>query len=525
MQLKPIAVIVALLLIVASLTLIITQTTPAAAPTYPNKRLNYGELFGRVSCEPGSQNGTDGTKFVPTNGSSSTTFYDCNGTAVNYPTDRDGASNQIGYMADNGWSMELGVTSYMLYSYPTELATLGPGHTQMDAFKNTYVALMDKYHMKWWLEISDTMNDQSKLTYQTPGYDSPYYKPASGMATSYEAMFGPALDFIEHNCGTNFQGYSFEQAYTNGVAWLHNRTKYIVSEKDWSGWQNNTDSRGVNVLMGTNPNGTDISPMPTPIQRVGLLNEVVIELFNQQFFDDWATFLPQVRAAYPNMPIVMNVDQVCAHEDWKNGTAFDSGYDSGWWAPQGVGEPNNRCYVEELGALQRIYRMEEINGKPFDGMIYNFVYPAYPEGGWGVPDVTWFLQWADTLYITNPVQTPHIQVSVEGGSTQSLNFGVTNHGSSAWVVLQLYAGGNVANLPNATVTFNVTGTNISKTTADNTIFFRRPTSTVPNPDPPGFLIRLSPGDLSALAARNHGYTLVVTTSYGVETFNGSMTVT
>jgi len=525
MQLKPIAVIVALLLIVASLTLIITQTTPAAAPTYPNKRLNYGELFGRVSCEPGSQNGTDGTKFVPTNGSSSTTFYDCNGTAVNYPTDRDGASNQIGYMADNGWSMELGVTSYMLYSYPTELATLGPGHTQMDAFKNTYVALMDKYHMKWWLEISDTMNDQSKLTYQTPGYDSPYYKPASGMATSYEAMFGPALDFIEHNCGTNFQGYSFEQAYTNGVAWLHNRTKYIVSEKDWSGWQNNTDSRGVNVLMGTNPNGTDISPMPTPIQRVGLLNEVVIELFNQQFFDDWATFLPQVRAAYPNMPIVMNVDQVCAHEDWKNGTAFDSGYDSGWWAPQGVGEPNNRCYVEELGALQRIYRMEEINGKPFDGMIYNFVYPAYPEGGWGVPDVTWFLQWADTLYITNPVQTPHIQVSVEGGSTQSLNFGVTNHGSSAWVVLQLYAGGNVANLPNATVTFNVTGTNISKTTADNTIFFRRPTSTVPNPDPPGFLIRLSPGDLSALAARNYGYTLVVTTSYGVETFNGSMTVT
>ncbi|MGZ4846921.1 MAG: hypothetical protein ACXV3E_03935, partial [Halobacteriota archaeon] len=142
----------------------------------------------------------------------------------------------------------------------------------------------------------------------------------------------------------------------------------------------------------------------------------------------------------------------------------------------------------------------------------------------GVPDITWFLQWADTLYITNPVQTPQIQVSVDGGSIQSLNFGVTNNGSSVWVVLQLYAGGNVANLPNATVTFNATGTSISKTTADNTIFFRLPTSTVPNPDPPGFLIRLSPGDLSAHAPGNYGYTLVVTTSYGVETFNGSMTI-
>jgi len=540
MQLKPTAVqptavIVVLLLIVAPLTLIIIQTTPTApatTPTYPNKRLNYGLMFGRVSCEPGWQYGT---KYVPTNGSGTTTFYDCNGTANNYPADRD-VSNQIGYLVNNGWGMELGVTSYMLYSYPTELATLGPGHTQMDAFKNTYVSLMDKYHMKWWLEISDMMNDQSKLTYQTPGYNSSYYKPPSGMATSYESEFGPALDFIEHNCSANFQGYSFEQAYTNGVVWLHNRTKYSVSEKDWSGWNNNKDSRGVNVLMGTNANGTDISPMPTPLQRVGLLDEVVIELFTQQFFNNWATFLPQVRAAYPNMPIVMNVDQVCAHEAWENGASVGGGNDSGWWAPQGVGEPNNRCYVEELGALQRIYRMEEINRKPFDGMIYNFVYAAYPEGGSGVPDITWFLRWADTLYITNPVQTPQIWVSVDrgstrsiqvledGGNTQSLDFGVINNGSSAWVVLQLYAGGNVANLPNATVTFNVTGTSISKTTADNTIFFRLPTSTVPNPDPPGFLIRLSRGDLSALAAGNYGYTLVVTTGYGVETFNGSMTV-
>ena len=87
--------------------------------------------------------------------------------------------------------MELSPTSYMLYSYPKELATLGPGHTELDTFKNTYVALMDKYHMKWWLEISDMMNDQSKLTYQTPGYNSTYYTPTSGMAKSYESSLVP----------------------------------------------------------------------------------------------------------------------------------------------------------------------------------------------------------------------------------------------------------------------------------------------------------------------------------------------
>ena len=519
MQLKPIAVIVVLSLIVASLTLIVIQkppTAPTTTPTYPNKRLNYGQLFGRVSCEPGW---TYGTQFLPTDGSGSYYPVDCSGNKITVTT---GTSNQLGYMVNNGWSMVLIPTASMMESYPTELAMLGPGHTQMDTFKKTYVDLMDKNHMKWWLGIDSIMDDESVLTYHTPGYNSTHYTPASGMVTSYESEFGPALDFIEHNCSANFQGYSFEQAYTNGVVWLHNRTSYRVSEKDWSGWHNNTDSRGVNVLMGTNANGTDISPMPTPLQRVGLLDEVDIELFKPEFFTDWATFLPQVRAAYPNMPIVMNVDQVCAHEAWENGAPVESGNDSGWWAPQGVGEPNNRCYTEELSALQRIYRMEEINGKPFDGMIYNFVGSAYPEEG-SAPDVTWFLQWADTLYITNPVQTPLIKASIDGGITKSLNFSVTKDGSSARVVLQLYAGGNVANLPNATVTFNLTGTSISKTTADNTIFFRLPNSTVPNPDPPGFLIRLSPGDLSALEG-NYGYTLVVTTSYGVETFNGSMTV-
>ena len=389
------AVIVTLLVAVCANTIMPSKSSGTAVnvPSYPNKRLQY-PVFGRVSCEPGWQYGV---KFLPTNGSGSITFYDCRGNAVEYPT---GTSNQLQYLVENGWGLELCPTAYMLYSYPKELTTLGPGHTEMDDFKNTYVALMDKYNIKWWLDISDAMNAQDLLTYQTPGYDSSFYKPASGMATSYESSFGAALDFIEHYCNKNFQGYSFEQAYTNGVIWLHNRTHYSVSEKDWNGWQNNLDSRGVNVLMGTNANGTDINPMPTPLQRVGLLNELVIEIFNQQFFTDWSAFLPQVRAAYPNLPIVLNVDQVCANEKWKDGTPYESGTDLGWWAPQGLGEPNNRCYTEQQGALYRINSLREINGKPFDGIIYNFMLSAFPESGSSAPDINWFLQWADTSFKT-----------------------------------------------------------------------------------------------------------------------------
>jgi len=513
-----------------SLTATVTVTAaPKKNITYPIKLLNYGQAFGRVSCEPGWPYGV---KFIPTDGSGTSPYYDCAGALHIWPP--TGASNQQAYFVNNGWGITLAPTSEMMKAYPSELATLGPGHTQMDDFKRIYVDLMDRNHIKWWLEISLIMDDQSVLTYRTPGYNSTYYNPASGMAKSYEAEFGPAFDFIEHNCSANFQGYTFEQAYTNGVVWLHNRTQYAVAEKDWSGWYNNRDHSGVNVLMGTNPDGTDITPMPTPLQRIGLLDALIIEVYDQSFFDNWAGLLPQVKAAYPNLPIILNVDQVCEGEGWQNGTPpsgnpYETGSDIGWWAPQGLGEPNNRCYTEELWALQRIHYLEELNGKPFDGLIYNFYTTVFPADGLHDPDITWFLQWVDALSLTMNVQRPTITAFVDGGGTQSLNFGVTKDGSRAWVNLLLYAGGNVVNLPNSTATFNVAG--ISKTTIDNSIFFSQPKialgdyGTPKTLDHPGFIIRLSPADISGLAAGSHRYTLVVTSSYGTQTFNGVMTVT
>ena len=206
MQLKPIAVIVVLSLIVASLTLIITQKPPMApttTPTYADKRLNYGQLFGRVSCEPGLSYGANS---LPTNGSGSYIVTACSGNNITVAT---GTSNQLAYMTNNRWGVLLSPTAYMIESYPTELATLGPGHTQLDTFKNVYVNYMDQHHIKWWLGIDLVMADESVLTYQTPGYNSTNYTPASGMAKSYESEFGPAFDFIEHNCSANFQGYTF----------------------------------------------------------------------------------------------------------------------------------------------------------------------------------------------------------------------------------------------------------------------------------------------------------------------------
>ena len=399
-MIKKVAAIVAVFVIVSlSVAGFAITTKPSksngvavTSPAYPYKLLNYGPLFGRVSCEPGW---IYGTQFLPTNGTGTYTPVNCSGGSDTVAT---GASNQLSYMTNNSWGVVLTPTAQMIERYPSELAALGPGHTEMDTFKNVYVNYMDQHHIKWWLGIDLIMDDESVLTYQTPGYNSTHYTPASGMATSYESEFGPAFDFIEHNCSTNFQGYMFEQAYTNGVTWLHNRTNYSVSEKDWSGWNNNTDSRGVNVLMGTNADGTDISPMPTPLQRVGMLDGLIVEIFNQQFFTDWSAFLPQVRAAYPHLPIILNVDQVCANEKWSNGAPYENGTDSGWWAPQGFGEPNNRCYAEQQSALDRIISLREINGRPFDGMIYNFVGSAYPESGPSVPDITWFLQWADATF-------------------------------------------------------------------------------------------------------------------------------
>jgi hypothetical protein len=289
--------------------------------------------------------------------------------------------------------------------------------------------------------------------------------------------------------------------------------------------------------MGTNPDGTDIKPMPTPLQRIGLLDALIVEVYDQYFFDNWAGLMPQVKAAYPNLPIILNVDHVCSEEGWQNGippsgNPYETGSDYGWWAPQGLGEPNNRCYTEWLWALQRIHYLAELNGKPFDGMIYNTYHPVFPVNGYGNPDITWFLQAADQLFVTNPIQTPYINASLEGTGTSSPNFGLAKDGSnsSAWLNLLLYSGGNVTSLPNATVNFSVAG--ISKTTVNNTIFFSQPHivagdyGTPATLDQPGFIIRIFPEDISGLAAGSYNYSLVVTnTSYGVETFNGVMTVT
>jgi hypothetical protein len=410
MRLKSITVIAVLLLVIASLlvagctTSTTNQTTtPSTAerlPTYPFKRLWYSSIFGGVKCEP---NGPQyGQRVIPTDGSGTTTWYSCAGVPSVVST---GTSNQQGYLVTNGYHIVFHISAYMAKNYTKELSTRGAGNTEMDLFKKTYVDLANKLGLKWWADISDIMSSQDILTYQTPGYDSPYYTPASGIASSYEALFGPAFDFIEHNCSTGFQGYVFENAYQNGVQWLHDRTPYCVSEEDWSafgGWFTNfpeTDNRGVNLLRGTKSDGTEF--VATPLQRIGLLDELSVEIYRPTFYTAWSNYLPTVTAAYPNLPIVINVDQVCADMQWANGAPLETGRDSGWWAPAGVGEPNHRCAAEEAAAIQQITSIYNILGKPFSGMNCQFYHAVYPVNGPTYPDITWFLQWADTLHVTS----------------------------------------------------------------------------------------------------------------------------
>jgi hypothetical protein len=74
-------------------------------------------------------------------------------------------------------------------------------------------------------------------------------------------------------------------------------------------------------------------------------------------------------------------------------------------------------------------------------------------------------------------------------------------GKPAYISLTLSDALGIANFSEATITFTVG--DISKSTADNTIFFahpifQAPNATVPDPVPPCFIIRLFPEDIIAL---------------------------
>ena len=496
---------------------------------YPNKRLNYS-VFGIVAC---CDDWPWDHHWLPTDGSGTSTCQDCSGNVFTYDT---GTSDELHYMIDNNWGFEFGLMEHSFLVYPTELATLGAGHTQMDEFKRVYIdGLTDLYGIPWWIENGGMMAPAS-ATYQTPGTDNVHYTPGSGMISSYETAYGAAIDFLESNCGTNFQGYSFESGWTNAVKWLSQRTRYCVSEKDWSFFTGNT-LNGVNELMGTNTDGTDISPMPTPLQRIGLLDELIVEIFSPMMFTTWNVELPTVKSAYPNLPIVFNVDEVCRGMQWNDTTDQENDspeWADNWWAQWGVGQPGHRCFAERRHALQQINWLSEQYG-PFDGMIYNMVSPCAPINV-GLPDLTWHLQWCDTLFPHIKAQTAHLQVPIGPSTPQSLDFSILRDQTPMNIYLTFYDYNGLADFSDAVIDWSIVGTTITKSTADNTIFPAHPvyheydnyyssTPGVPQQDlnAPSFIIRLFPSEVWGISG-DHTHTLSVTVR-DTETLGDAKTLT
>lgn len=469
-------------------------------PKYPMKAFNYSTNFGNVMYDSNSTNW--GTHFLPTDG---TTTYTYRTGANNTPVSKTiGAGNNLkSYMmtpdaAGCKWDFYFDFTTTQINSMTAQ--NPGMNKTVGQDFIDTYVTLAESMGVNWWAEVSNMSESGT----------GPCASRTSTIA-QYEAAFGPFCDYIEKNCSANFIGYSAEGGYETFYKWLLPRTNYAVSNKDWSAW----------IWSGLQDANY---PNITGLQHYGELDQVVIEAYfmdTTTSYDEWASNLGAYASAYPNQKVVFNFDQPCHNETWSgtppSGHAVDGGNDNKYWATSGG------CLAEKNVALARINKLNEIltaaRGHGFDGYIYN----TYDNSGYPLctcPNNEWFLGFADSMYIHMPQQKPGISVALDGGSGQSLNFNVTQTNNPVYVLLKLYSGGvNVsATYKTATVTFSVTGTSISKSTADDhihtdcpQIFYNIPTTTVSNSDAPGFYIRLYPAEIDALSAGNYTYNLTVTT--------------
>lgn len=380
-------------------------------PTLPAKRFSYGALWGATSYSQW------GSHYIPTDGSGTTpyTLYANSSPPYNpYSAEMtSGTSNQQAYLTGTNrtsstWEVLLFVDTNAAFAYPTELQTLGAGNTQLDDWKRTYVDLFDSLGINWVAQIAVLMSD-TRFTWQTPGYDASYY---TGTPSSYEAALGPVLDFLESSaCNTHFIGYTFEGIHTNALQWLHDRTNYwIIGET--SNWTDlDYTSSHVPFLNGTDSGGNALNPQPTPLDRCALLDELSLEFYLAYQFLEVLEFIPQVATEYPDLPIGLNIDHVCraATVDGTNSSPYSSSWT--WWVWPGVGQPTNRCYWEKLGCLQRVNLLRE-NFGAFDVMTYMTGGSTYPQGGPNTFDLTWFLDWFDTLYIINNSQDVPISVSL-----------------------------------------------------------------------------------------------------------------
>jgi hypothetical protein len=249
-----------------------------------------------------------------------------------------------------------------------------------------------------------------QIEYKTPPtedwYDPYTYTPPANHCSSLEAVWGPGLDFVETECNTNFQGYVMESVYSNCLKWLYDRTDYWVSCTDFQGWTTSRDSHGVDYNMGTkegyNPAGNGADVLWTvdsgPYHRLDYVDEIVVEMFRGTMTEGVIPWMNQA-VAHGGVNIGINFDQFCPVE-------FHN-----WWATEGVGEPNNRCWWEHLGFMQMWNYFREQLGRPFDAMLFIAVQSIYPQGP--LPDLDFYLDFMEKMYIINERQEIDLPVTFD----------------------------------------------------------------------------------------------------------------
>lgn len=384
-------------------------------PTFPQQRVHISPL-GFTNCT--DSDWAWGKNYMLTDGSGSAYMEHCDGTASPVGS---GTDNQLAYYKgansmNKPYVMLIKMDQPAFFNYKADLATYGAGKTRLDAWKNRYVSLFNANNLKWMLDMEETMYGEGytignvtagKFQSRTPGYDSSWYAPPAGYAKSYETALGPAFDFIEQQCGPNFQGYHQEYISANALNWLYNRTNYWVEVKDYTGWRRTTSLSDEDCLTGTDANGNTITQ--TIDQRFQLVDEIAIEMTQAKFVPDMINWLTTRNAKHPNVKISINVDSVCHNVDY-NGNDYSGTDTQGWWAPAGLTINGSRCQAERAYATQLHEYITERFG-PFDAVTLCVLGTIYPFGGGGLPTYKWYLDWIEHLYLTSPIQRVSMPVT------------------------------------------------------------------------------------------------------------------
>jgi hypothetical protein len=506
-----------------------------------------------------------------------------------------GDVDYLQYFKDNGWSLTQIIDLRAIYDLSLDPSTLksifttqdntvygktypASAHAAMDIWYDTYIAPLIDYDLEWRLYMCFAnpadkplggIDPDGLYMWNTPatdaeadeqGWNVDDHKNTGGNITGYsfDSLYGPGLRYLETNYSTNFRGWACEFAYTNELRWLTGASKFYVTDSVGGGtmaggynprannayaypWNTLTTPPGQppagGSLSGTNPDGSTITPTPDSDYRLNQIDEVQFECYTSTMFQQIMPLEAYAATNFPSIPVIQNFDTL--YNINSDGTEHATG--KTWWMYQSVGEPNNRHYWEWLAESQDMNLLRELrvaNGLrgAFDGISCMQTGSCWP---WA-PDAQtaeWWLDRTDRLGLTVPADITDISVPFlfTEATNPAINIAVSNQTHQNLLYLTIRdANGSVSDFSEATVTWEVLGTSITKTTADSTIFRVHPSivRAIYDPTPPTFVILLTPDDLAQLSGTvQHQLTVThrdltssIPTDVRAQTYSGTLTL-